>query len=146
MSQLPDPFDNLEIVEALFIMQRPYVGMSQLNRLNEIIAKYPEYFPWETKYRETPKEVHEAFRKEAYPSIYEERPIEFTGGIGGGIMDQIKKSTYTHPPKEPFNLVKAFEEAMNKQIEEERNQAKEEARVKAIWDKHYKPYNIEYRP
>jgi len=93
MSQLPDPFDNLEIVEALFIMQRPYVGMSQLNRLNEIIAKYPEYFPWETKYRETPKEVHEAFRKEAYPSIYEERPIEFTGGIGGGIMDQIKKAS-----------------------------------------------------
>jgi hypothetical protein len=47
-----------------------YVGKDMMNKMLDIIDKYPQYFQWEHKYKAVPDEVHDTFRKECYPELY----------------------------------------------------------------------------
>lgn len=120
------------------------VGTDQHNKIREIQKKYPEWFPWETEYDKIPQEVHEAYKREAYPYLYE--------AIDVGAFAEDKKDT---PPTEwetqtyePFtyeSFTKFVEEMYNNMNEKEHKIKEGKAKAKKLWDKHYKKYGLEYR-
>ena len=125
------------------------LGRDGYKKAQEIIEKYPEHFPWEHKYKSIPKEVHDAFESECYPE--RGKPIESIFDDleeGLGLREQVKNQTCataipTKLTKDDFvRFLDEMEEAERKRKEEERA---EEIRVKNIWDKHYKKYNLKYR-
>ena len=126
---------------------RAIMGKDDYDRANDIINKYPEYFPWEHKYKSIPKEVHDAFKAECYPE--RGKPIEEIFDdlkVGVGLREQLKNQPVGVIPtkftqsdfEELFN---SLQEAQKKRMEEEKA---EEKRVKKIWDKHYKKYGLKF--
>ena len=116
---------------------QPYVGKDMMNKMLDIIDKYPQYFQWEHKYKAIPDEVHDAFKKECYPEMY--NPDRFTPRKGNGLYSEIKK--YEIKPVTMEDMEQLFLEIDKK--EQERHE--KEKRIKRIWNKHYSKYGLEYR-
>lgn len=129
--------------EVLWVLTLPRcVGSDTYRRVEEIIAKYPEYFPWETKYNSIPKEVHQAYIKEKYPD--RDEPIVCTND-GEGLYSKIKSEPFIYREYTPKEIGECF-----KQLDIITANARNAAIVqrkkdKKLWDKHYKKYNLEYR-
>ncbi len=130
-----------------------FVGLETLNEINDIIAKYPQHFPWETKYNSLPKEVHEAFRKECYPSLYEPyEPFKYEGTSliddvknGKGIIDISKPKNVTLKPFTAKDFLESWEKMINDEQERKQKEFERKERIRKIWDKHYKQYGLECR-
>jgi hypothetical protein len=104
-------------VFALQGLNQP-IGLKRWKEIEEIIEKYPKYFPWETKYNTVPQEVHIAYSEEAY---------------GMSFINQIKN-----------NDIKEYAPAtMEEFLEIGKNHEPKD--FKTIWDKHYSKYGVEYR-
>ncbi len=126
------------------------VGVKTLELINDIIDKNPKYFEWEHKYKNIPNKVHEAFSKECYPNKwidFNEWQLATKGEVNckKGIMEHIRDN-----PTEVTTLTKESLDTIIKDLFEarviERDKEKaEHKRVKAIWNKHYKKYNLKYR-
>ena len=140
------PFE-VQWVWAIRQAQIP-VGRESFEKATDIINKYPEYFPWEHKYKTIPQEVHDAFKAECYPE--REKPIEEVSDElvdGVGLRDQLKNresagivpTNFTQKDLEDF--FDEMQEAQQKRMEEEKV---EENRVRKIWDKHYKKYGLKF--
>jgi len=123
------------------------MGRDAFEQAADIVDRYPEYFPWEHKYKSIPQEVHDAFEAECYPE--RGKPIEEIFDdlkVGVGLMEQLKNQPVGVIPtkftqsdfEELFN---SLQEAQKKRMEEEKA---EEKRVKKIWDKHYKKYGLKF--
>jgi len=136
VSDIPDEVWH---VKAIQFSKQP-VGLATLNRVKEVIAKYPEYFTWEHKYESLPKEVHEAFEKEAYPKKLEWIPKEVN--CNEGFLAQIEKRVTYNPQsftaKDLTDFMENIKNEVNLKWEHER-------KITAIWDKHYKKYGLEFR-
>jgi hypothetical protein len=118
------------------------VGSETIKRMGEIEDKYPEWFPWEHKYKSIPKEVHESYELEkSGPDI----KIDYSDAPKKGWVDMLE-SAITVPLE--FNL-KSFEEMMAEHYKnkEKEHLLKKEQRKKdkALWDKHYKKYGLKFR-
>lgn len=127
-------------------LHHPFVGSKTYHKIDCIQRAFPSYFPWETKYRKIPKEVHEAFSRECYPERYKwETEEKSEDGIksGKGILAMIQESTMINPP-EPLTekMLMNFISDMNK-IQKDRMKRKKE--IGRIWNKHYSKYGIECR-
>lgn len=127
--------------EVLWVLALPrLVGSDTYKKAEEIIAKYPEYFPWETKYNSIPFEVHKAYNKEKYPD--RDKPIP----TGEGLIAEMKKSEIKH-----YNdyLGKSFQEIWDDLLNMEHQirvkEAKRYKEAKKLWDKHYKKYNLKFK-
>lgn len=120
------------------------VGTDQYNKIRQIQKKYPEWFPWETKYDEIPEEVHEAYKREAYPYLYEAIDV-------GALTKDKNDSTPVKPWTDTYDgltletLNQFMDEMYNRMEEQERKRKEEKAKAKKLWDKHYKKYGLEYR-
>ena len=123
------------------------MGRDAFEQATDIVDKYPEYFPWEHKYKSIPQEVHDAFEAECYPE--RGKPIEEIFDdlkVGVGLREQLKNQPVGVIPtkftqsdfEELFN---SLQEAQKKRTEQEKA---EEKRVKRIWDKHYKKYGLKF--
>ena len=122
--------------EVLWVLTLPrYVGSDTYKKAEEIIAKYPEYFPWETKYNSIPKEVHQAYIKEKYPD--KDEPIVCTGGIS----QMIKDDSFVYKQLTSDEILQYFKD-WDKLLESDLEIKRED---KKLWDKHYKKYNLEFR-
>lgn len=126
------------------------VGSGTIQRINEIVDKYPEWFPWEHKYKAIPQSVHDAFEAEAYPQT----PISFTNddnskglfamldepSIPTLALDKNKQQTIDEYLWETFKLTA---KAMEQKLKVERI---EKNRVRNIWKKHYDKYGLRFNP
>ena len=132
-----------EVLWASVIISTSHgIGVDTYEKIEEIIAKYPEYFPWETKYNSIPKEVHQAYIKEKYPD--RDKPIVCTSD-GEGLYSKIKNEPFVYRKYTPEEIVEWF-----RQLDTITTNARNAAIVqrkkdKKLWDKHYKKYNLEYR-
>lgn len=122
------------------------VGIKTYEKCQEIIKKYPEHFPWETKYNKIPKHVHDAYFKEVSGGKNYFIMPEFDESQGKGLYSQIEedsekqKANYTG--EATIQNIKDLFEALGKN--EERREKEKNDRIR-IWNKHYKPYRLEYR-
>lgn len=124
------------------------IGMDQWEKVQAIIEKYPEHFPWEHRYKSIPQNVHDAFKAECYPErakSVESLFDELEDGIG--LIEQVKNQTCatmsTKFTKDDFvRFLDIMDENEKKRKEEE---SVEEIRARKIWDKHYKKYGLKYR-
>lgn len=101
---------------AITIATNGMMGSKLYNRCMEIIENNPVYFPWETLYNSIPQKVHDAYRLEITPDLYE--PIR----PNKGILHAIRKGQSFHD------------------IPRITNQEKE-----TIWNKHYSKYNLNFK-
>jgi hypothetical protein len=120
-------------------MGRDFTTIRNLERRKAAVLKYPRWFPWETRYNSIPQEVHDAYLKET--GFGDVRDTVPTGE--GLIYLAEKQGEYQLPTFEEtkFNILNWI-----KQKEEAETKARlEEIRRKAIWNKHYRKYNLTYR-
>ncbi len=131
------------------------VGTEMYKRCQEIIDKYPEHFPWEHKYKSIPEEVHVAYRKEMgftfdFSSLIETPMFDENGSVikGDGLMKSIvdsgmSKEEYDEKVANPEKTIRDFFDMLSNQSNKERDEALRHAKV---WNKHYKKYNLKFRP
>lgn len=132
-------------------LSRFLVGIDTWDKANEIIKANPKYFPWETKYHSLPKEVHDAYWNEKNTeadkkwSEYlkdQEQNGDFIGLLPTIMsMDKVKE----YPPEPPKSLSEIFRDLFKQQDDERKRREQEDARNKALWDKYYISYGLEYR-
>lgn len=138
-----------EVLSAWTVMKyQRYVGMDQWIKLNAIIRKYPEYFPWEAKYRSIPQEVHDAY----YSDIQAAAEHIFSNsedGIAIGIiptlmnMDEQPIFKFKIVPDKPISEI--FKDFFREKEEENKRAKKQQKKDKALWDKHYSKYGLNYK-
>lgn len=123
------------------------VGLDTWEKAKAIMKANPDYFPWETKYDSIPQHVHDAYFKEKnawMTKLYKEtRPESFIGIIPSIMkMDEAMKEYQPEPPK---SLSEMLRDLAKMEDDKRRREEEEYAKNKSIWDKHYKPYGLEYR-
>lgn len=123
------------------------VGLDTWDKADAIIKANPQYFPWETKYNSIPKDVHDAYYKEKnvwMDDLWTQTSYENYTGIMPTItkMDEELKEAIHESPK---SLSKIFHDLFKMEDDKRRRRDEEDAKNKALWDKHYKPYGLEYR-
>lgn len=125
------------------------VGMDQYNKIKEIQNKYPEWFPWETKYDSIPEDIHEAYRREAFPWLYE--PISIATlpedeYVPKSIMEWSESAPVTDTPEFTYEtFIKAVKETYEHLKEEDRKYREAKIKAKKLWDKYYKKHGLQYR-
>lgn len=119
------------------------VGIDTWNYCNEIIKRYPEYFEWEHKYDKIPKSVHDAYKEEAFP------PFDFSelknkdGFIG--LIPMLSMMPEPEPQKQ-LTMSEIFSKLFKQEQEARERKEAEHKKQKALWDKYYSAYGLEYRP
>lgn len=143
-----------EVLAAWLISQNRFLGSESVSMLEATITKYPEYFPWEIKYRSIPKEVHDAYNREANGEWFEFKANKGTPAIltgqqyhdaNMGLIQYVEKKgmvAYSSLKNFTMNDMLEWVRRMDKADDEKRKRLKAEI---SIWDKHYKPYGLEYR-
>lgn len=130
------------------IQHLPYpIDLDTYDKMQIIIRANPKYFPWETKYDSIPQHVHDAYFKEKnaeWDKIWEEKK---EGGFKGIIptlleMNEMVPDSISTPEK---SLTEIIADAFKRQDEQRKAEEEKYKQDKALWDKHYKPYGLEYR-
>lgn len=126
------------------------LGTETYNKCKAIEEKYPDWFPWEAKYRSIPKEVHDAYFKERNPDWG--KPIDFKGKEGGfdGLIPQLKKGNYqfldlSSEELEKFSVADSIVECFEVIEKNRKAKLKRNKMDEALWDKHYKKHGLKYR-
>lgn len=122
------------------------VGRKFIERMQEIEEKYPEWFPWEQKYKSIPKEVHEAYRKEKLGfdinNLGEWRDKELSKGWLTMLEEDAMIVEFNIEDKPIQTLL---DEAWNEMEKVKLRVIDDEKKDKALWDKHYKKYKLPWR-
>lgn len=132
------------------------MGSEWYNKCLAIEDKYPDWFPWEAKYKSIPDEVHDAYRREKNPDFFLSF-VEYQkkhGSSNKGILHAIRESHERSVEraiqinKEPFkesSIADLFKKLIEDKKENLRLQDEKDKKDKALWDKHYKKYGLEHR-
>lgn len=126
-----------EVQEVMVYNHVKYVGRETMERIRTIIDKYPEWFPWEHKYKSIPQEVHDAYHKEKYSK----QDLK----LSGGIYERMKEQTYINTSFNIDFLNNLFNKLCNYDAERELLRQYKRQKDKELWDKHYSKYNLEYK-
>jgi len=128
------------------------MGLEMYRRCQEIIDNNPKWFTWEHKYKSIPNEVHEAYKDEIDPDrhlpLFERfKPNGSEEGFNGILHSIMNSSNIVNInlSKEKFSLVDAMKEMFEQQENERKRILEKEKKDKALWDKHYKKYKLEWR-
>jgi hypothetical protein len=133
------PLDVWE-VWAIQIVGQP-VGMATWTRCDEIIKNNPEYFPWEHKYESIPKSVHEAYKAEAFLP-WDFYPTDNKDAFTGVIPNLPPPNPEPQPQR---TISELFGLLIRQEREAQDRKRAEKKKAKALWDKHYSKYGLEYR-
>lgn len=119
-----------------------HVGAETYKKMYDIINRNPKYFEWEHRYKNIPKEVHEAYLDELFPDRH--KPIRFESDeVFDGYIPQIMKQS------QPTDVKPITQQDINDLFNSLNSQSliekKERLRRMEIWDKHYKKYNLKFR-
>jgi len=126
-------------VWAIQIAGQP-VGMVTWERCNEIIKRHPEWFPWEHKYDKIPKSVHEAYKAEAFP------PFDFSTLNSQDEFVGIIPELPIINNQNGLSLSEILSAFVKQEKEARERRADKQKKSKALWDKYYSIYGLEYRP
>ena len=137
MKDIPWPVMKVGIYQ-----QQKYVSSDTYKDIQQTIKDYPEYFPWETLYNSIEQSVHDNYLKEEVllsESFYP--PSEPFKDISKGIWAHVRSvEPYIHSKEAIDN---AMEELfVNKPAKEKEYQKQ----LRQLWDKHYKQFNLKFRP
>lgn len=124
-----------EVQEVMVYNHLKYVGRETMERVRTIIDKYPEWFPWEHKYKSIPQEVHDAYYEEKYPKRDLELPSK-------GIYEQMKQTPVSFTID---SLCELFDKLYDDNDEKALLRQYKRQKDKELWDKHYSKYNLEYK-
>lgn len=137
-----------EVIEVCLIYAASggIVGSKTFERVQEIIDKHPKWFPWEHKYKSIPEEVHKAYRKEQLGFDISDLGAWKDKEPSRGLLQMIEESArlveFTIEDKPVQTLLdETWEEVKKVSLMKIENDKKE----KALWDKHYKKYNLAWR-
>lgn len=153
MSKRKFQYENIpqEVLEYHIIMTYSggLVGKEMYDKIQAIIDKYPNHFPWEHKYKSIPKEVHIAYDKEVNGYSGEDMFMGGDGKYSGGLLEEIKNQrvvVYNYGVNDDNSCQELFNQIFEAQQSRENEIKKQQKEAKEIWDKHYKKFGLEYRP
>jgi len=117
------------------------IGTAMMTKINEIIQRHPEWFPWEHKYWSIPNSVHEAYLKEKWKEILA-RPSIINGEGLSAYVNKVNQEAGVYE----YDKSKSLYDIMEKRKrEQEMIHEEDERKNKALWDKHYESYGLDYR-
>lgn len=133
-----------EVLEAGLIMQfGSPVGLETYNRIQDVIKRYPEYFPWENLYNSIDSEVHSAFEEEKsvlYYSFWPRQKLDMKPGEG--LIGYMNRKTSERKDEPAKDLKTCLNEMF---VEEPKKQREYEKQLKVLWNKHYKKYGLKWK-
>lgn len=150
-------FENMpaEVYWAMFLRFGPPIGVKTYDKYKEVVAKYPKWFPWETKYDSIPKHIHDAYSIEMG---FKEQNYYVPGGVnashylddkyipvGNGLEDQIMAATYVTTDEIKEASLEYLKDFFNDLENNQKKREAEERRSREIWNKYYSKYRLEYR-
>lgn len=121
------------------------MGRDMYRRCQEIIDNNPLWFVWEHKYKSVPQEVHNAYKKETRSGEWFSIDTDIKKESFIGLIPTLKNrgTVYNYPSEKSLEeLLTEFGETYSKEQKRKFEQGKKD---KALWDKYYKKYNLEYR-
>lgn len=139
--------------EVCVVLNWPYELMSleMSDKFDDIRRRHPVYFPWETRYFEISKSVHDAYFDEMHPNgvfggFLNTSPDGGAYDGSPGLVALIDEAGLmnSYSPK-PFTL-EDFDALAQRHLESAAAEAKLFQKAKALWDKHYSKFNLPYRP
>lgn len=113
-----------------------YCGLELYKKIEEIIDKYPKYFPQEHIYKNIPQSVKERFELEKY-DLYSKYFIKDGPKNGEGIVAYINRINEESLNKPKESLV----DVVNQRIKSELEYKKE---LKLLHDKYFKSYGYKF--
>lgn len=128
---------------------RLYVDADQYTKIQNTIAKYPNYFPEETKWNKIPSSVHTEYQKdisEAHDRLIpkKEGELEMIEGEGMfGYIERLHKHQMELAEKNKGKKLNFEENMKTLFLDMEREGDFREAK-KLIWKKHYGKYNVKF--
>lgn len=137
-TQIPD-----DVAFVWTVCMQTYCGADTYNQCRQIVRDNPQWFPWEHKYASIPNEVHEAYRKEI--ELHNEENKVLLPNNGNGLIPTIlaEAEKRYYPPKDE-SFATMFRKWWDDAAEQRRKEFEEKEKSKAIWNKHYSKYNLEY--
>lgn len=115
------------------------VGSNTMDKITKIIADNPKYFEWEHLYKDIPSKVHEAYKKEAFPFLYDEIGIVH----GEGIAEYINSINVEPLTAKSFD--KFWKDLADKEVQDDIDAKIQYVKDKKLWDKHYSKYKLKYK-
>jgi hypothetical protein len=114
-----------------------------------MVAKYPDAFPRQTAWNKIPQSVHEAYNKE-YWEVFPPDPLPLLpdGSEPRGIKqmgDAMWHQAELRAQERASKPEPTFAELMNNFHKAIEQGHRVEDQKKALWNKHYKKYGVEYR-
>jgi hypothetical protein len=149
MFNVNDMPEDVAWVWAIQMVDRP-VGFDTLTEMKAIIKANPKYFPWETKYASIPQSVHDAYWEEKNIGVRKlwDETFTHTPEDGGfiGIIPTIMKMAEAPPiPQQERSWTELFNTLLKEEQDKRESEKATLKKEKSLWDKHYKPYGLEYR-
>lgn len=138
---------DIEEYQTIMMITGGVMGLKMYNRCEEIIDNNPDYFPWEHRYKSIPEGVHKAYLDEKYP----ERDLPLFGSIENNStkFDGIIPSIMNNGNNVNFtingSIIDMFQELINENCRRRKEDMELDIVDKALWDKHYSKYKLEYR-
>jgi len=139
MENLPE---DVAIVMAYLWTKTP-VGSETYKRIEETVKKYPDYFPWETKYNSIDESVHRAYENEKellYKSFFPQTKMDIQPGEGIYAWSKRRSQEVIsyNTPVDWEELSKSMQDRQKR--DEDFSKAKKKLRIK-----HYKKFNLKYQ-
>ncbi|MGH2666075.1 hypothetical protein [Flavobacterium sp.] len=110
--------------------------METYKKIEATIKKYPEYFPWETKYNSISTEVHKKYQEEA-SKLYDEFHVKSGEGIkqGEGLVSYIHRMQEIAEKQPKKNLIDVIKEIGQREM-------KYKTAKKKLWGSHYQKFGL----
>jgi len=144
--------DRNKLMMALVVMGAGCpVGRKLYDITNEMVDKYPDFFPQETAWRKVPCEVHEAYQKE-YDALFPPEPLPLlpdgTEPMGWKEVEVAVRHQAELRAKareiEPLTK-ESYQKSLDGFLARIEQDQQDEVRKRNLWDKHYKKYKVDYR-
>lgn len=131
-----------EVMEVRMWQYVGYVGSETMEKIQDIMNRYPEWFPWEAKYNKIPLVVHQEFREKEGKALNRDwKRREKARKILYENMGMNKKQD-----KFTLEVIGNTIEWMMRKDDLERKLLKNWQKTrKKLWKKHYGEYDLEYR-
>jgi hypothetical protein len=127
--------EEVAFVHSIRIIDPVFVGIENYEKIKSIIKKYPEHFPWETKYNSLPATVHEEYKRKLGELVGEYYPFGETSEQYVEFPDEFNS------PMTRDEVTDSFRQLVRMQ---ERDYEFECAELK-LWNSHYSKYKLYYR-
>lgn len=114
-----------------------YCGTELYKKINEVIDKYPKYFPQEYIYKNIPQSVKDDFELEKHDLYKKHNPFYLDIKEGEGLIGYMNRKDEENKNKPKESLLETLQNVFKKDLEYNKE-------LRLLHDKHFKKYGYKF--